>query len=664
MQSPKETKGLSSAEALRRRAAINSGVVVPGAAPKPDDKPDSPEYRKKQAMMVGPVLDMTYDAAGSYGMEESIYTSLKDIFRTLKTTQIARTGVLSPQRLLELFKQENEMFRSNNHQDAHEFYGILLNSIITNVEAQSKREKDMAQAANDASQANRAISSNGLANGLDFGAPGAGWVHDLFEGVLTSETKCLSCESASRRDETFLDLSIDLEHNASITSCLGQFSAEEQLCERNKFHCDNCGGLQEAEKRMMIKKLPRVLTLHLKRFKYTDDYSSLQKLFYRVAYPFHLRMFYTTEETEDPDRFYELYAVVVHIGANAYHGHYVSIVKTEDRGWMLFDDELVEPVDKQYVQNFFGEGERTNQPGSQACAYVLFYQETTPEKAEREAEAEGTQDVHLATVEAAISMGVYSPPEGTYPSSTSKRVNLGSPLNSPQQSPTTPLDENNQFASLNHAMTTPLSPSTTASGRPLTHMLSSPSIPMFSGAKLDSRAKEEREIQKKAAKELEKAQKALEKDRLKNEANDKKKLETYRRSQATAQAEQLKATLAASKASAAEEEEARRRRANSSPPNTSNSDSTTSSVAGAPEMKKENGLMRNLTLNRNNPGSKSMSRKSFLGFSRSSTDNNMAENFVIKEESMTNSPRTPNGGPVKEKKSLFSGLSRKKSSVA
>jgi ubiquitin carboxyl-terminal hydrolase 9/13 len=105
-----------------------------------------------------------------------------------------------------------------------------------------------------------AVTSAATAMGLNSGtrSPGTGWVHEIFEGVLTSETKCLTCETASQRDETFLDLSIDLEQHSSVTSCLRKFSAEEMLCERNKFHCDNCGGLQEAEKRMKIKRLPKI----------------------------------------------------------------------------------------------------------------------------------------------------------------------------------------------------------------------------------------------------------------------------------------------------------------------------------------------------------------------------------------------------------------------
>lgn len=55
----------------------------------------------------------------------------------------------------------------------------------------------------------------------------------------------------SSRDEAFLDLSIDIEQNSSVTACLRQFSASEMLCQRNKFFCDSCCGLQEAEKRFV-----------------------------------------------------------------------------------------------------------------------------------------------------------------------------------------------------------------------------------------------------------------------------------------------------------------------------------------------------------------------------------------------------------------------------
>jgi ubiquitin carboxyl-terminal hydrolase 9/13 len=630
-------KGISAAEAMKRRAAINAGQPVPAApGQRPEDKPDSPEYKKKHAMLAGPILELTYENASSYGMEESTFTALKDIFMALIANP-SRTGVLSPQRFLEIFKRDNEMFRTSMHQDAHEFYGLVLNAVISNVEANAQRMKELEPPRNDVAlvqSMKNAVTSAAHAMGLNSGtkSPGTGWVHEIFEGVLTSETKCLTCETASQRDETFLDLSIDLEQHTSITACLGKFSAEEMLCERNKFHCDNCGGLQEAEKRMKIKRLPKILALHLKRFKYTEDMTRLQKLFHRVVYPYYLRMFNTTDDAEDPDRLYELYAVVVHIGGNAYHGHYVSVIKTPDRGWLLFDDEMVEPVDKHYVKNFFGD-----KPGM-ACAYVLFYQETTVEAMRKEQEAEGLAEVALASQEAGVALG-HPQPNGAHAASLPKQAPV----------PVTPVDETPEFVSLNHAVSAP---------PPAIHQLvtratapaSSPATQAFEPTKMKS--KEEKEREKKESKEAEKARKAAEKvaekERIKAEEKRRKELENTRKEYQKTQAEEVKKALAASKQSALEEEEKRKKEAG----------------AAGGEPTKENGHTEKAfglgSLSRSHKGSKSMSRKSF-GFLGNKNGDGKADDTAVEGES---GPQTPEKHQKSAKERFsFSGLGRKKSNL-
>ncbi|KAG5718064.1 putative ubiquitin carboxyl-terminal hydrolase creB, partial [Termitomyces sp. T112] len=246
------------------------------------------------------------------------------------------------------------------HQDAHEFLNYLLNKIVEEVE--EKRKTD--DSSEDLSKSVTTLQSR---------APSAGssqhhstLVHRLFEGVLTSETRCLTCETVSSRDEAFLDLSIDIEQNSSVTACLRQFSASEMLCHKNKFFCDSCCDLQEAEKRMKIKRLPNVLALHLKRFKYQEESQRYVKLAYRVAFPFELRLFNTIDDMEDADRLYHLFGIVVHIGNGPHHGHYVSLIKTLG-SWFLFDDENVTAVAESDIPRYFGDS-------SAGCAYVLYYQ--------------------------------------------------------------------------------------------------------------------------------------------------------------------------------------------------------------------------------------------------------------------------------------------------
>lgn len=636
----KGQKGTPVTQASKARQAATGQVPpAPPGVIRPEDKPDSPEYKKKQAMIKGPVLELVQENPEAYGMQECTFTGLKDLFTALIESN-SRTGVLSPQRFLEIFKRDNEMFRNSMHQDAHEFYGLVLNDVITNVEANARRihereesrAKDgLAQSVQNALGASTALMKSQAGTGAR--SPGTGWVHDIFEGVLTSETKCLTCETASQRDETFLDLSIDLEEHSSVTSCLRKFSAEEMLCERNKFHCDHCGGLQEAEKRMKIKRLPKVLALHLKRFKYSEDYSRLNKLFHRVVYPYHLRMFNTTDDAEDPDRLYELYAVVVHIGGNAYHGHYIAVIKTPDRGWLLFDDEMVEPVDKHFVRNFFGD-----KPGM-ACAYVLFYQETTFEKVREEQDAEGLEEVKLASEKADLALG-NDITNGIGTSPISRHYT---------QQPISPMEDHEILASLEHAQTaqglvTPsaAAPPTPAPRRPVEPV----QVPTFSEplraatppapavmTKADEAAteppqiqpgdatvppapaktKEDKKREKEELKAQEKARKAAEKERIKQEAIQKDanlkeaaKARAERdarvREARRAEQEQLQKILEESKRMAAEEEKRRKR-----------------------ESAEEGGGVNKpvlALLNRANRGSKSLSRKSFgfLGKDRSEHD--------------------------------------------
>lgn len=531
------------AQAAKQKAAASASSarqagVPPNQQQKPEDK-DSPEYKKKVALQTLPLLE-TKNNAASYGMSESLFTSLKDIFESLAGSQ-SRIGVIRPQQFLDVLRREHEMFRTAMHQDAHEFLILLLNEVVSNVEAeatkQSFTEKSLPSPPSDSAE------SLGMTSSTGSKSPNTTrWVHELFEGTLTSETKCLTCEKVSQRDEVFLDLSVDLEQHSSVTACLRKFSAEEMLCERNKFHCDNCGGLQEAEKRMKIKRLPRVLALHLKRFKYTEDLQRLQKLFHRVVYPYHLRLFNTTDDAEDPDRLYELYAVVVHIGGGPYHGHYVAIIKTEDRGWLLFDDELVEPVDKNYVRNFFGD-----RPGL-ACAYVLFYQETTLEAMMREQAQEDA-----ASSAAAAEAGEIGKTNG-FSTSPNNLVQVHS-------AGYVPLEEPHRFTPISKMTTAPqLEPhyehpesDSSSQQQPIQSTQSQsplPPIPDEQPPVLNAKKSDVQPKKEKAREEKER--RAAEKEREKNEKARRRELQLQYQMETRREAEELRRAIEASKADAAD----------------------------------------------------------------------------------------------------------------
>ena len=490
----------------KAKAQTTTSVAVPTTRTsiKPEDK-ESQEYKKKQILNKGPLWALRYENANSYGMKESLYTCMKDLFEAICMNQ-ERTGIIAPYKFYEILRSTiHETWGGSQHQDAHEFLNLLLNSVVDTVETTAK-EIEAVQEKEGVATENGKISTaiNAVEKqSISKAAPNSRWVHEIFEGTLTSETKCLTCENTSHRDEPFLDLSVDLDAHSSVTACLKRFSQEEMLRERDKFFCDNCGGLQEAEKRMKIKRLPKILALHLKRFRYTEDMQRMYKLFHRITYPEQLRLFNTTADAEDPDRLYDLYAVVVHIGAGPYHGHYVSVIKTPEHGWLLFDDELVEPVDKSFVMKFFGD------KSNLACAYVLFYQETTAEAVKAQQLAEGRAAVTKMAKEA-------PPVRDSLPFGLplSLKTNGFMSHHVVPPTPTSPTeDPTSVLPDLNHAITAPHSSSDIHPNSPstLVQTLTSPQSPSD-----QVQAKKERKLAEKDAAKVEKAAvkeaKAMKKD--------------------------------------------------------------------------------------------------------------------------------------------------------
>lgn len=146
-------------------------------------------------------------------------------------------------------------------QDAHEFLNYLLNQMAEILEAQEKAAAKQQGSSHLQHNSSSTIGANSTSstppgtpyvspfaaassaagpgpqqppNGQSQGLPGSTqpqqqqqqqptWVHDIFQGWLVSETRCLQCETITRREESFMDLSLEIDHNTSLTSCLKQF---------------------------------------------------------------------------------------------------------------------------------------------------------------------------------------------------------------------------------------------------------------------------------------------------------------------------------------------------------------------------------------------------------------------------------------------------------
>ena len=90
----------------------------------------------------------------------------------------------------------------------------------------------------------------------------------------------------------------------------------------------------------MLETLPKILIVHLKRFK-VSNYSQ-KKLNFFINIPYEIRLDFLLKEKEKykENTLYNLFAVVVHVGTGNDFGHYYCVVKIAGK-WIKFDDESV-----------------------------------------------------------------------------------------------------------------------------------------------------------------------------------------------------------------------------------------------------------------------------------------------------------------------------------
>jgi ubiquitin carboxyl-terminal hydrolase 9/13 len=90
----------------------------------------------------------------------------------------------------------------------------------------------------------------------------------------------------------------------------------------------------------MLDTLPKILIVHLKRFKVTNY--SQKKLNYFINIPYSIKLDFLLKEKEKymDNTLYNLLGAVVHVGSGNEYGHYFCVIKIAGK-WVKFDDEAV-----------------------------------------------------------------------------------------------------------------------------------------------------------------------------------------------------------------------------------------------------------------------------------------------------------------------------------
>uniref|UniRef100_A0ABM5G719 Ubiquitin carboxyl-terminal hydrolase n=1 Tax=Pogona vitticeps TaxID=103695 RepID=A0ABM5G719_9SAUR len=267
-------------------------------------------------------------------------------------------------------------FRGYDQQDAQEFLCELLDKVQQELESEGTKRRILIPFSQ------RQLTKQVLKV-----------VNTIFHGQLLSQVTCITCNHKSNTVEPFWDLSLEFperyhsinkgilpvnQTECMLTEMLAKFTETEAL-EGRIYACDQCNSkrrksspkpliLSEAKKQLMIYRLPQVLRLHLKRFRWSGR-NHREKIGVHVLFDQVLNMEpYCCRDTLsslDKETFvYDLSAVVMHHGKGFGSGHYTAYCyNTEGGFWVHCNDSKLNVCSVEEV--------------CKTQAYILFYTQRT-----------------------------------------------------------------------------------------------------------------------------------------------------------------------------------------------------------------------------------------------------------------------------------------------
>ncbi|XP_061617316.1 ubiquitin carboxyl-terminal hydrolase 44 [Phyllopteryx taeniolatus] len=294
-------------------------------------------------------------------------------------------ALVSPFAMLHSVWQLIPAFRGYAQQDAQEFLCELLDKVQRELESTGAR----APSAADVPHTQKRLIKQVLSV-----------VNTIFHGQLLSQVTCVACDHRSNTVEPFWDLSLEFperyhsnssresatQASCHLTEMLAKFTETEAL-EGNIYACDQCNStrrrslskavlLTEAQKQLTVHKLPQVLRLHLKRFRWSGR-NHREKIGVHVRFDQLLNMepyCRGGEPSAAPTSprtklfLYDLSAVVMHHGKGFGSGHYTAYCYNSAGGfWVHCNDSKMNVCSVDEV--------------CRAQAYILFYtQRVTQDK--------------------------------------------------------------------------------------------------------------------------------------------------------------------------------------------------------------------------------------------------------------------------------------------
>ena len=183
----------------------------------------------------------------------------------------------------------------------------------------------------------------------------ASLISSLYGGKTVTVTQCQECAYESKREESFLDLTVPVAGFLDLQSSLAQYTMMEHLNGDNQYQCDVCTKKVDAQRGVRFSHLPSILTIGLNRFSYDWQAGVRRKENGLFKFSTILNMKpYCLEDLGLSDEMflYDLYSVVIHSGS-AGGGHYFAYIRDVygEGKWNLSDETAASVVHSQNSLN-------------------------------------------------------------------------------------------------------------------------------------------------------------------------------------------------------------------------------------------------------------------------------------------------------------------------
>ena len=203
-------------------------------------------------------------------------------------------------------------------------------------------------------------------------------VHRVFGGESEITYQCAQCDTSSHNTDIFRDLQLCFPQeiadtqDVSVQDLMNYYLTPEKLTGDNKYRCDKCTKLCDAQRIIKILRAPIHLILTLKHFHYDPETRLRTKLRHKVTYNETIQLPVSSSSPQSSSssssspipETYRLYAAVVHSGYSMDYGHYFTYARDSKQNWYKFNDSY---VSRSSLEDFNGL-EPPDTP------YILFYE--------------------------------------------------------------------------------------------------------------------------------------------------------------------------------------------------------------------------------------------------------------------------------------------------